>query len=73
LEYDQHNPFQLCCRTFKPIYQGKPESVCPLCHASYQPQFAGTVCDVCTVAEVGREAVGLRISLLQFGPGGSFK
>lgn len=66
LEYDEHNPFNLCAVTFKPIYKGKPEEKCPLCGASYQPSFKGTLCNVCDVAEVGKDVVGLRISPLQF-------
>lgn len=66
LEYDEHNPFSLCANTFKPIYKGKPEEKCPLCGASYQPTFKGTLCNVCEVAEVGKDVVGLRISPLQF-------
>lgn len=66
LEYDEHNPFSLCAVTFKPIYKGKPEEKCPLCGASYQPSFKGTLCTVCEIAEVGKEVVGLRISPIQF-------
>jgi len=66
LDYDQHNPFQICGRSFRPIYQGRPEVTCPFCGCSFQPEFKGSVCDVCTVAEVGRDAVGLRVSILQF-------
>lgn len=66
LEYDEHNPFSLCAITFKPIYKGKPEEKCPLCGASYMPTFKGTLCNVCEVAEVGKDVVGLRISPLQF-------
>nr|CAD7196149.1 unnamed protein product [Timema douglasi] len=66
LQYDEHNPFAICGRTYRPIYRGRPEEKCPLCGASYQPQFKGTVCTVCTVAEVGKETIGLRICQLQF-------
>lgn len=66
LEYDEHNPFNLCAVTYKPIYKGKPEVKCPLCGASYMPSFKGTLCNVCEVAEVGKDVVGLRISPLQF-------
>lgn len=66
LEYDEHNPFNLCAITFKPIYKGKPEEKCPLCGASYQPTFKGTLCNVCEVAGIGKDVVGLRISPLQF-------
>ncbi|KAJ9580844.1 hypothetical protein L9F63_023975, partial [Diploptera punctata] len=59
LQYDEHNPFVLCGQTFRPIYRGKPEEKCPLCGASYMPQFKGTVCNICMVAEVGKESIGL--------------
>lgn len=66
LEYDEHNPFNLCAVTYKPIYKGKPEVKCPLCVASFLPTYKGTLCTVCEVAEVGKDVVGLRISPLQF-------
>ncbi|KAK6623727.1 hypothetical protein RUM43_009580 [Polyplax serrata] len=66
LLYDEHNPFSLCAQTYKPIYRGKPEEKCPLCGASFFPQFKGSVCNVCTVAEIGKDALGLKISPLQF-------
>ncbi|XP_046405576.1 coatomer subunit alpha [Ischnura elegans] len=66
LQYDEHNPFSLCGQTYKPIYRGKPEEKCPLCGASYFPAYKGTICTVCTVAEVGMDCIGLRISPLQF-------
>lgn len=24
LDYDEHNPFSICAKTWKPIYRGKP-------------------------------------------------
>lgn len=66
LEYDEHNPFNLCAVTYRPIYKGKPEEKCPLCGASFAPQYKGTLCTICEVAEVGKEVIGLRISPLQF-------
>lgn len=66
LEYDQHNPFNLCAVTYKPIYKGKPEEKCPLCAATYMPAYKGTLCNVCELAEIGKDVVGLRISPLQF-------
>ncbi|KAL3074516.1 hypothetical protein niasHS_015346 [Heterodera schachtii] len=56
LNYDEHNPFVLCSRSFVPLYRGKPQTKCPFCGASYAPTFAGSICDVCEVAEIGREA-----------------
>ncbi|XP_076236595.1 coatomer subunit alpha [Calliopsis andreniformis] len=66
LAYNEHNPFSLCASTFVPIYRGKPEVKCPLCGASYLPQFKETVCKVCEVALIGKECIGLRISPIQF-------
>jgi len=49
LEYDELNPFSLCCVTYTPIYRGKPEEKCPLCQASYKPEYKGTICKICRV------------------------
>lgn len=66
LQYDEHNPFNLCAYTYRPIYKGKPEVKCALCGASYVPAYKGVVCNVCEVAEIGKDVIGLRISPLQF-------
>ena len=66
LAYDEHNPFSLCASTFVPIYRGKPEVKCPLCGATYLPQFKDAVCKICEVAVIGKECIGLRISPVQF-------
>jgi len=66
LAYDEHNPFRLCAKTYVPIYQGKPEEKCPLCNSSFQPSFKGTLCPICTVSEIGKDCIGLRISTSQF-------
>merc|ERR1711972_1312445 len=65
LAYDEHNPFRLCAKTYVPIYQGKPEEKCPLCNSSFQPSFKGTLCPICTVSEIGKDCIGLRISTSQ--------
>lgn len=66
LQYDEHNPFNLCAFTYRPIYKGKPEEKCALCGASYMPSYKGVLCNVCEVAEIGKDVIGLRISALQF-------
>lgn len=66
LEYDEHNPFTVCAKSYKPIYRGKPGVQCSFCGAAYMPEYAGKVCEICTVAEIGRSVVGLRISPVQF-------
>lgn len=65
MEYDEHNPFSVCAKTYKPIYRGKPEIKCPFCGASYMPEYGGTLCTVCTVAEVGKSVAGLHISAVR--------
>lgn len=66
LQYDEHNPFSLCAITYKPIYRGKPEEKCPLCAACYMPDYKGFKCEVCGVAEIGKDVLGLKVSQLQF-------
>lgn len=66
VQYDKHNPFSICAKSYTPIYKGKPEEKCALCGASYQPRYKGIACEVCQVAEVGKEVMGLRICALQF-------
>ncbi|PSN43415.1 Coatomer subunit alpha [Blattella germanica] len=61
LEYVENNPFVICSQSFRPIYLGKHEEKCPLCGASCLPQFKGKTCNVCRVAEMGKESLGLRI------------
>lgn len=65
IQYDEHNPFTLCGASYKPIYRGKPEEKCPLCGCSYLPQYKGTLCNVCEVAEVGKDGIGMKISIHQ--------
>ncbi|XP_028028103.1 coatomer subunit alpha isoform X2 [Bombyx mandarina] len=66
LLYDEHNPFSVCGISYKPIYRGKPEEKCSLCAASFMPEHKGKLCPVCGVAEIGKDALGLRICPLQF-------
>lgn len=66
LNYSEHNPFAVCAASYTPIYRGKPEIKCPLCEASYKPEYQDSICRVCEVAAVGKDSIGLRISSLQF-------
>lgn len=65
LAYDEHNPFVVCARRYVPLYRGKPQTRCPFCGASYSADLAGELCDVCQVAEIGKDPTGLRISTVQ--------
>ncbi|XP_033632852.1 coatomer subunit alpha-like [Asterias rubens] len=66
LNYDEHNPFDICAATYKPIYRGKPVEKCPLSGTCYLPEFKGSICRVTQVTEVGKDCLGLRISPIQF-------
>ncbi|NXW77438.1 COPA protein, partial [Hirundo rustica] len=66
LNYDQHNPFDICAASYRPIYRGKALERCPLSGACYGPEFRGQICRVTTVTEIGKDVLGLRISPLQF-------
>eukprot|EP01028_Stygiella_incarcerata_P005754 TRINITY_DN238_c0_g4_i2.p1 TRINITY_DN238_c0_g4~~TRINITY_DN238_c0_g4_i2.p1 ORF type:complete len:1215 (-),score=306.65 TRINITY_DN238_c0_g4_i2:181-3825(-) len=61
IEYDERNPFVICCKSWKPIYRGSDSRRCPLCLAHYRPEHEGSVCDVCQLAEVGKDVVGLQL------------
>lgn len=66
LNYDEHNPFDICAATYTAIYRGKPVVKCPLSGACYQPDFKGQTCRVTQVTEIGKDCIGLRISPIQF-------
>ncbi|CAB3408946.1 unnamed protein product [Caenorhabditis bovis] len=63
--YDEHNPFVVCSREFVPIYRGRPVCKCSFCGASFSEGLEGQLCDVCQVAEIGKNVLGLRISTLK--------
>lgn len=63
IEYDLHSQFDICPASLTPIYQGSPSVEDPLSGARYHPQFAGTLCKVTQITEVGKTASGLKSSL----------
>jgi len=61
LNYDEHNPFDICAATYVPIYRGAECETSPFSGAKYMPQFKGTVCKIDEVAQVGKSCAGLKI------------
>ena len=61
LEYDEHNPFDICGASFVPIYKGSDCVSSPLSGAKYVPQFKGEVCRVDGVSQIGKSVAGLKI------------
>ena len=66
LNYDMHNPFDICAASYTPIYRGKPLEKCPLSGAAYKPEYAGEVCRITKSTEIGADTIGLRVSTIQF-------
>ena len=63
IDYDLHQPFDVCPASLTPIYPGAPSVEDPLTGARYHQKFAGTLCKVSGVTEVGRSASGLKSNL----------
>merc|ERR1712012_88502 len=61
LDYDEHNPFDLCAASYVPIYRGAECETAPLSGAKYLPKFKGSVCKVDGVSQVGKGVSGLKI------------
>ncbi|KAJ2396744.1 hypothetical protein GGI23_003790, partial [Coemansia sp. RSA 2559] len=61
VKYDARNPFVLCAASYTPIHKGEAATTCPYCQASYKPEFADELCRVCTIAQIGAKATGLRL------------
>ena len=59
IEYDERNPFTICCGSLTPIYKGSPIIRSPYCNAGYKPEFKGTLCTIDGMSQVGTETVGL--------------
>ncbi|GAA5941494.1 hypothetical protein JCM10213_006105 [Rhodosporidiobolus nylandii] len=63
IDYDLHQPFDVCPASLTPIYANAPSVEDPFTGARYHPQFAGQVCAVSGVSEVGKSASGLRSTI----------
>ena len=61
INYDEHNPFDICAASFVPIYKGSDCVSSPLSGAKYLPEFKGEVCRVDGVSQIGKSVAGLKI------------
>lgn len=59
VDYDERNPFVLCCASLKPIYRGSPSVTSPFCGAHYGPEHSGEVCRVDGMSKIGEQCLGL--------------
>ena len=62
LNYNDSVPFALCSRTLVPMYRGEDPVKCPYCSACYKAEFKGSVCNVCNLARIGLQTLGLVVS-----------
>lgn len=60
IDYDLHSQFDICPASLTPIYQNQASVDDPLTGARYHEKFAGTVCVVSGVTEVGKRGEGLK-------------
>ncbi|KAI9797473.1 MAG: hypothetical protein M1835_000415 [Candelina submexicana] len=61
VDFDQFAEFDICATSYTPIYSGSPSVACPYDGSKYHPQYKGTICRICEVAEIGAPASGLRL------------
>jgi len=61
INYDEHNPFDICAASFVPIYKGSECVISPLSGAKYLPEFKGEVCRVDGVSQIGKSVAGMKI------------
>lgn len=61
IEFDQYAEFDICARSFTPLYAGAETKACPFDGALYHARFKGMVCGVCEVSEIGASGSGLRL------------
>ena len=52
-------PFEIDAKALAPIGKNEDRVQCPYCGATYRPEAAKTLCEVCELATVGVETVGL--------------
>jgi coatomer protein complex subunit alpha (xenin) len=58
--YDHFTEFDICAASLTPIYRGSPSVTSAFSQASYLPEFAGSICKVDDVVQVGFVGSGLR-------------
>jgi coatomer protein complex subunit alpha (xenin) len=59
INFDPRNPCVLCGSTLTPIYQGSAHIKCLYCGTAYKPEFSGKLCNICGIAEIGKQGSGL--------------
>ncbi|KAJ6240808.1 coatomer subunit alpha [Anaeramoeba flamelloides] len=62
IDYDERNPFVICCYSYTAIYKGSKSIQCPFCNAHYLPKYNKKLCNVCKLAQIGKQTSGLNIT-----------
>ncbi|KII68296.1 Coatomer subunit alpha [Thelohanellus kitauei] len=66
LNYDEMNPFDMCCFSFTPIYRGEKKLTCSYCSSSYKPDCHDKVCNICQIGLIGGTAPGFTLESTEF-------
>ncbi|KAG4304773.1 hypothetical protein PORY_001826 [Pneumocystis oryctolagi] len=59
-KYDPFTDFDICSKSYTPIYEGSSKELCPFCKAKYLPEYKKTLCIVCKLSNIGASATGMR-------------
>ncbi|KAG5518110.1 hypothetical protein PMAC_003296 [Pneumocystis sp. 'macacae'] len=59
-KYDPFTDFDICSKSYTPMYTGTPKESCPFCKAKYLLEYNKTLCVVCKISSIGAPATGQR-------------
>ncbi|CAI5758396.1 unnamed protein product [Candida verbasci] len=61
IEFNPYADFEICCKSYTPIYKGESYVEEALVGAKYKPEYKGTVCNITNITSIGYPASGLKI------------
>ncbi|EMR08383.1 hypothetical protein PNEG_03223 [Pneumocystis murina B123] len=60
INYDPFTDFDICAKSYTPIYKGNLKEICPFCGAKYLLKYKKTLCVICKISSIGASATGRR-------------
>ncbi|KAG5438353.1 hypothetical protein PCANB_002841 [Pneumocystis canis] len=60
INYDPFTEFDICSKSYTPIYKGDSKELCPFCGAKYLLEYRKTLCVICKISNIGGSASGQR-------------
>lgn len=61
IDFDPYAEFDICAKSFTPIYKGAPSVTEALVGAKYKAEYSGNICNITNITAIGTPASGLRI------------